>query len=265
VRWPDERYVRVYTRNTGEWILLGWEAQALLVLALRQCDRAGILKTGANHARGLAAMVGMPLDVVTRSLPLLLEGDGPPMVARGDSLVVRNFLEAQESPQSDAQRSREFRARDRDRKLAIETNRDGSETNRSEIVTQKNDSTQVATSRHSVPCLSVPCLTVPNQIKRSPAARVECSPAFVEFWKQYPRKVAKGAAIKAWPGDDLLPVITLALDWQIKRWTDPQFIPHPATYLRQRRWEDEPGNGITTRLDGRRDLPQPVHYGSLKG
>jgi hypothetical protein len=55
----------------------------------------------------------------------------------------------------------------------------------------------------------------------------------------YPRKVAKGAAVKAWPGDEHLPAILAALAWQAKNWTDPKFIPHPATYLNQRRWEDE--------------------------
>jgi hypothetical protein len=97
--------------------------------------------------------------------------------------------------------------------------------------------------------------TIRNK-ERSPAARVECSPAFLEFWKQYPRKVAKGAAIKSWPGDDLLPAITAALSWQTKAWTDPQFIPHPATYLRQRRWEDEKVEpAVSARSNGREQRP----------
>lgn len=78
----------------------------------------------------------------------------------------------------------------------------------------------------------------PRPRKRSPAARVE-SAAFTEFWTAYPRKVAKGAAVKAWPGDEHLPAILSALAWQVKGWADPKYIPHPATYLNQRRWEDE--------------------------
>jgi hypothetical protein len=27
---------------------------------------------------------------------------------------------------------------------------------------------------------------------------------------------------------------------------DPQFIPHPATWLNQKRWEDEPASNVTT-------------------
>lgn len=195
MRWPDERYVRVYTRNTGEWILLGWEAQALLVLALRQCDRAGFLKTGANHARGLAAMVGMPLEVVTRCLPLLLEGDGPPMVIRGDSLVVRNFLEAQEAAQSDAQRARECRGRDRDKKLAGVTNCDGSVTKRDETVTVGHGPSQPVTTCHSVPSRTDPSQAV---LESDARARVAESVPPNEPGKPSPRfVVTRYLAIRA--------------------------------------------------------------------
>ena len=70
------------------------------------------------------------------------------------------------------------------------------------------------------------------------------SVGFTEFWKAYPRKVGKGAAQKAW--DRLKPdlaAVLAALDWQTKQdaWTKDggQFIPHPGTYLNQKRWEDE--------------------------
>lgn len=70
------------------------------------------------------------------------------------------------------------------------------------------------------------------------------SAEFEEFWQAYPRKVGKGAAEKAWAkaSPDLQAVLT-ALAWQTKQdgWTKDggAFIPHPGTYLNQRRWEDE--------------------------
>lgn len=70
------------------------------------------------------------------------------------------------------------------------------------------------------------------------------SVGFMEFWQAYPRKVGKGAAEKAWAkaSPDLQAVLT-ALAWQTKQdgWTKDggAFIPHPGTYLNQRRWEDE--------------------------
>lgn len=67
---------------------------------------------------------------------------------------------------------------------------------------------------------------------------------FEEFWDAYPRRVQKGAALKAWqkmkpPIADVL----AALQWQTKSsgWTDQdgKFIPYPASYLNDMRWTDE--------------------------
>jgi hypothetical protein len=96
-------------------------------------------------------------------------------------------------------------------------------------------------------CNTAPPSPVPRPLpgpvprrKRSPAAPV-VSVAFAKFWEAYPRKVAKGAALKAWPGDDMLPAILAALEWQA-----PEFrsrpadkVPHAGTWLNGKRWEDE--------------------------
>jgi hypothetical protein len=70
---------------------------------------------------------------------------------------------------------------------------------------------------------------------------------FEQFWKIYPRKVAKGDARKAWlttttirpPIADLVKAVYAAR--ASKQWLkdDGEFIPHPATWLRQERWADE--------------------------
>lgn len=70
---------------------------------------------------------------------------------------------------------------------------------------------------------------------------------FETFWKVYPKKIGKGAAEKAFkkhrPGNDLLQKMLISLDAQSKslQWTrdSGQYIPNPATWLNQRRWEDE--------------------------
>ena len=81
-----------------------------------------------------------------------------------------------------------------------------------------------------------------DQPGKNPAQQY--APEFEAFWREYPRKIGKGAAYKSWgklkpPLRDCL----LALKWQKKsdQWTKDQgrFIPHPATWLNQRRWEDE--------------------------
>jgi len=75
---------------------------------------------------------------------------------------------------------------------------------------------------------------------------------FAEFWKAYPRKVGKGAALKAWmkikSKSEALRLILDALAWQrtSEQWSKDggQFIPHPSTWLNEQRWFDEkPGAG----------------------
>lgn len=67
---------------------------------------------------------------------------------------------------------------------------------------------------------------------------------FDAFWKEFPKKVGKGAAEKAW--QKLKPNLTVVLEAieahkQTDQWSkdNGQFIPHPATWLNQKRWEDE--------------------------
>lgn len=69
------------------------------------------------------------------------------------------------------------------------------------------------------------------------------SPLFDEFWKNYPNKKAKPAALRAWkkikPGE--IETLMAGLIQQCKTIflkDDGKFIPHPATWLNNRRWED---------------------------
>lgn len=72
---------------------------------------------------------------------------------------------------------------------------------------------------------------------------------FAQFWNEYPKKVAKKDAERAWskiPLDDLLfKRIMAGLDRAraSPNWIKDkgQYIPHPATWLNGKRWEDEHG------------------------
>jgi hypothetical protein len=73
-------------------------------------------------------------------------------------------------------------------------------------------------------------------------------PGFAEFWAAYPRKVGKGAAEKLWGRlKPDLPTVLKAIERAraTEQWRkdEGQYIPHPATWLGQRRWEDEPDAG----------------------
>lgn len=71
--------------------------------------------------------------------------------------------------------------------------------------------------------------------------------AFETFYLAYPNKVGKDAARKAFdkrkPDSELLAMMLAAIAVQAKSpaWTKDagQFIPHPATWLNQGRWQDE--------------------------
>lgn len=71
---------------------------------------------------------------------------------------------------------------------------------------------------------------------------------FTEFWKVYPRKVGKDAAWHAWqkrkPSAELTLTVLAALAWQKQqdRWLEQngRYVPNPATWINQGRWDDEP-------------------------
>jgi Meiotically up-regulated gene 113 len=110
--WPNERYVRVYTRDTVTWKLLDWRGRTVLMLMLRKVDRSGVVDVGEDGAAGLAAVLELPIDVVEAGLAQLMKRRT--IEHTGTAFVMPNFLEAQEAPQSDAQRKRASRERRRD-------------------------------------------------------------------------------------------------------------------------------------------------------
>lgn len=70
---------------------------------------------------------------------------------------------------------------------------------------------------------------------------------FDEFWSAYPRKTAKKVAMRSWakisPSDELRSRIMTAVAQHTKseQWMkdEGRYIPHPATWLNNERWEDE--------------------------
>lgn len=76
---------------------------------------------------------------------------------------------------------------------------------------------------------------------------------FDKFWTVYPRHEGKQNARKAFdklhPDDALLEQMISAVlkQKQCDQWQDAKYIPHPATWLNGRRWEDEPTKGSAQR------------------
>ena len=91
--------------------------------------------------------------------------------------------------------------------------------------------------------------------------RKECNHAsrdgFEEFWKTYPRKVGKAAAEKAWIKAKGVELATILKAIERARSTEQwqkdggQFIPYPATWLNEGRWDDElPASQSVSLLEG---------------
>lgn len=178
MRWEDERYVRLYTRNTSDWLAMCWQARCCFGLLLRAADRAGIVavKPGPRRVPAIAGLINVPLEVAAAAIEDLL-ADGC-LVERECGYVFPRFIEAQEAEASDAKRAKEYRARSRDqalvpsRNVTVETEtvtkRDGDDTIRDETVTPSR----------AVPCL--PSRAVPLKpaglSAKAPAARKKRDP-----------------------------------------------------------------------------------------
>jgi len=97
-----------------------------------------------------------------------------------------------------------------------------------------------------------------------PSEDISCANGgFAEFWERYPRRIGKAAARKAYAKamnlaqhDDIM----FGLSQQMASLTarEAQYIPHPATWLNQERWNDDaeqPHNNRASGTHGRADRP----------
>lgn len=90
------------------------------------------------------------------------------------------------------------------------------------------------------------------------------------FWGIYPKKIGKGKAFEFWqkinPDIELQQKILIAVEQQKQtaqwRKDSGQFIPHPATWLNQERWEDETGAKPQTTAEAKKEFEEK--YGKLQ-
>ena len=77
--------------------------------------------------------------------------------------------------------------------------------------------------------------------------------SFSVFWLNYPKKIGKGAAEKSWKKHKpSLAIVLTSIEAQKQtiQWSkdNGQFIPNPATWINQQRWEDEVEENISKDL-----------------
>ena len=96
----------------------------------------------------------------------------------------------------------------------------------------------------------------PNPKREKRAHDQEVAERFARFWAAYPRKEAKKNAEAAFrkidPDEELLArMLDSIAKWaRSEQWTKDgdRFVPHPATWLNGRRWEDEPPKAAPGRV-----------------
>jgi len=195
--WANERYVRVYTRDTTTWKLCDWRARTVLLHLFRKVDRSGVLDVGDDGVAGLAAVLELPLEeIVEPGIAQLVKRGTVERTA--DAFVLPNFIEAQEMPASDAQRQRV----QREKRRADKRNRDGGVTNRDALVTTGHATSRDVTPNRTVPIRSEPCLAEPER-EPSPSAPAapQGPPALALVPQEAPVKVARKAPSKPLPAD----------------------------------------------------------------
>jgi hypothetical protein len=184
--WQDERYVRIFTRDTPDWVSWPWQARALLPLLLRKVDRVGQLALGRSGVRGLAACVGIPEEVCRVGLDALVQ-DGA-VELQGPVVWVRNFQPAQEASMSGQARLKEHRKRKRGKLLES-----GHQVKR--VETGRNEMKRVETGRNEMKLLpSVP--SVPSVPKDSQPCEATASPVgdaelVFAYWRETLRPNAR--------------------------------------------------------------------------
>lgn len=92
------------------------------------------------------------------------------------------------------------------------------------------------------------------------------SDQFLAFWQEYPVKVGKPKALAAWNArkldvDSVVVMAGLARWKSSKQWRKDggEYIPHPTTFLNQRRWEDRP-EPERSPVPFAPDLNQPIPF-----
>lgn len=102
MNFSEERWVKLYTRDTTGWRMLTWQARCVLLHAFRKVDRSGAIDLDGDGLDGLAVMLDLPPEIVETAM-----SGRQGLVARGAAEIVTwegrtffllpRFVEAQEA------------------------------------------------------------------------------------------------------------------------------------------------------------------------
>lgn len=155
MNWSDERYVRLYTRDTVTWKRWHWQTRAVLALLIRRVDRSGVLDAGkGDKAEAMALMLEVPVEVARGALEQMVACGT--VTVSDTAIVLPSFIDAQEAKQTDKVRQIESRER---RAAAAMRNHESACHTPSQPVTAGHTVSQIVTP--AVPSRAVPSRAVP--------------------------------------------------------------------------------------------------------
>lgn len=112
MNWCDEKYVKLYTRNTATWVLWPWQARAIFPHLLRATNYAGVLETGnGDRLVALSALIMMPVEVIEAGVAAMLETGTLEAIRSG--FLMPKYIEAQEATKTERAKKRDQRERQR--------------------------------------------------------------------------------------------------------------------------------------------------------
>ena len=232
------------TPEVRPWLLLLW------VTAWEQVPCGSL----PNDDALIAARIGMTPKAFAKAKPVLMRGWAEADDGRlYHSTITARVLAMLETKRKESERKAAYRARmdaERTRESAnVPRDRRGTDTVRDIVKDGGSDPGRDATGtgtgtgtglREEISPTAHPKPAARGTVHRFP-------PGFETLWAEYPRKVGKDAAARAFakrrPDESLLSAMVAAVrtQRQSEQWTRDggQFIPHLATWLNAGRWQDE--------------------------
>ena len=178
--WTNERYVKLYTRDTTAMLMLAWDELALFWSLLRKVDRAGTLDLEGYGMHAVSVHLRCPLDVAERAVAAWVKVGWVEM-AGDDTLVVPSHLPAQDANKSDKLRQAELRERRREDACA-KSAKSG------ENVTIRDETSRDVTQSHTASRLAEPSLAEPSLAKQEKGAASVPGPSaseVKEVWEHF--------------------------------------------------------------------------------
>ncbi len=106
--FSNEHYVRIYTRDTTTWKLLGFAGQTVFMHVARKLDAAGVLDTeGLEPWEAVVLHCGVPEELAREGVAKCLRYGV--LTDAENALVAPRYVDAQRSSKSDKQRQKEHR------------------------------------------------------------------------------------------------------------------------------------------------------------